>query len=206
MKSQIDCVMPAAGASSRMGAWKPLLPWGDSVIIEATLAAALEVAARVIVVAGFRGDELRARLKDRERVLVVDNPDWRLGMLGSIQRGAAFVDTEAFFSIPADMPLAKPQHFRRLLERSVQRHAEGLPEAVLFAAYGEELGHPVLIPSRLLESILSLDPRGKLRAFLVEGEHEAVDQRDPAVLADLDKPDEYEAARKSIDLPADADR
>ena len=101
----LDCIVPAAGASSRMGAWKLLLPWRGVTVIEAVVAEVLSCCSRAIVVAGHRAEELEALFRGAERVLVVRNPDWEKGMFTSLKRGAEEVRTEAFFVALADMPL-----------------------------------------------------------------------------------------------------
>ena len=50
----IDCLIPAAGFSSRMGNWKLTLPYKGSTIIESSIANAMNVCDRAIVVTGHR--------------------------------------------------------------------------------------------------------------------------------------------------------
>ncbi|MDS6632108.1 NTP transferase domain-containing protein [Klebsiella michiganensis] len=47
-----------AGLSSRMGKWKMMMPWGEGTILDSALASALAFCDRVVLVTGFRGDEL----------------------------------------------------------------------------------------------------------------------------------------------------
>jgi hypothetical protein len=56
--AEVECVMLAAGRSSRMDDWKMTLPWGKSTIVEHSVRTALNVCARVVLVAGFRAEEL----------------------------------------------------------------------------------------------------------------------------------------------------
>ena len=197
----IDCIIPAAGASTRMGDWKPLLPFGKSTIVETTVEAALaapvEGGIRVLLVAGYRGDELRGRFEGRSGVVIVDNPRWEAGMLGSIQAALPFVASERFFILHADMPLVPSSAFGVLDETGRSGRsgrgdkAAGVP---LFASFGGEAGHPVLLPSTLIDDILGLDPSGRLRPFLLERGGRLVDCGTRAVLADLDSRLDYEQA------------
>jgi len=189
------CVVPAAGASSRMGEWKPLLPWRGSTIIENVIANLLAANLEAVVVAGYRGDELHALLDGRPGVRLVDNPLWRDGMLGSVLRGALEISGEGFFVMPADMPTVDPSLYRRLAEVFESRRAESPGrEPSLFAACNGSPGHPVLVPSRLVEAMSRLDRGGKLRDFLFAGAWEPVETADPSVLSDIDTPEEYRAA------------
>jgi len=187
-----DCVVPAAGASSRMGAWKPLLPWGGSTIIETIVNTVLEAGLRPIVVAGFRGGELRALLGGREGLLVVDNPDWEGGMAGSLLAGAGEVRGEAFFVLPADMPGVGAGIFRLLLAARLEGAAR---DETLFASCRGQPGHPVLIPTALLPALGELEIGQRARDLLMARPHRLVETGDPAVLADLDTEAEYRAAR-----------
>ncbi len=55
---RLDCVMPAAGLSSRMGDWKLMLPYQQYTILDASIENALSFCRRVILVVGYRGAEL----------------------------------------------------------------------------------------------------------------------------------------------------
>jgi CTP:molybdopterin cytidylyltransferase MocA len=116
-----DCLIPAAGASSRMrssgmsGAGavpKPLLPFGGSTLVETVARAALGAGCRVLVVVGHQGAEVSAPFaaeayrpaREEGRLIVVENPRWELGQLGSIQAALPSVRSEAFFVALADMP------------------------------------------------------------------------------------------------------
>lgn len=188
----IDCVIPAAGASTRMGDWKPLLPFGGSTIVETTvetaLAAPIEGGVRVLLVAGYRGAELHRLFAGRAGITIVDNPGWEAGMLGSIQAALPLVGSGCFFIVHADMPLL-PSAVYRILYGAAQA-----AERPLFASFRGEPGHPVLVPSGLIGGMLALDPAGKPRPFLMRRGGLLVDCDTPAVLADLDSRADYERA------------
>src|SRR5438128_11756613 len=94
-KDQIAAILLTAGRSRRMGAFKPLLPFGDRTVIECCIdnlrAANID---DIIVVAGHRAEDIRERLKDLSVTLVV-NPDPDSEMSASIARGVAAVNSTA---------------------------------------------------------------------------------------------------------------
>ncbi len=51
----IDCIIPAAGYSKRMGKWKPLLPLKNKTILDWSIDNAIKGGCRVILVTGFNG-------------------------------------------------------------------------------------------------------------------------------------------------------
>ena len=205
----IDCVIAAAGGSTRMGRPKQLLPFGPEgsglTMLGSVVAAALEAGCRALVVLGCRAAEVEASLRGGPLgpalasglVAAVPNPRWEEGMLGSIQAALGQVRGEAFFEMHADMPLVPASAYGLLAAARDARRRAGLPEAALFASFRGEPGHPVLIPSAWIPEILGLEPGSRLKPFLAARGMELVEAGDPAVLADLDTPEEYRRARGS---------
>ena len=57
-RSGVEAVLLAAGYSSRMGEIKPLLPLGKTTVIRRQVEMLQSVADRIIVVTGYRGEEV----------------------------------------------------------------------------------------------------------------------------------------------------
>lgn len=186
----------AAGLSSRMGAFKPLLPLRGRTVLENTVDSLLSGGAdSVVAVAGYRAGEVESLLRERygARARVVRNPDYdRTDMLRSIQIGCrALPDCDAFFLLPGDMPLVRRSTFEELL-RSRGRGG------VVFPERDGRRGHPPLIDSRLIPEILSYDGPDGLRGLWRRYEHEihAVPVDDEGVSIDLDTPEAYDRCRR----------
>lgn len=193
-----DCLLLAAGGSTRMGAWKPLLPWRGATVIEWSVRHALEFCRRVLLVSGYRGAELRALFAGRPGVETVENPGWRRGMLSSIQAGAARVESGRFFIALGDMPLVGGGIYRLLAMRlEAAAPATGGPEGggrqAARPVCGGRTGHPVLLDRSLVPRILAADPALSMRDLLREVEVLEVPAADGSVLIDLDTPADYEA-------------
>lgn len=184
----IDCIVPAAGRSSRMGEWKPALPFARSTIIETAVAAALGACSRVILVAGFRAADLAALFHDADRVLVVENIDWEKGMFSSLQCGAGRVETERFFIAPGDMPLLTTAVYKALLDAA--------PADVVFPVFGGRRGHPVLLGKKVAEEMARTDPAtGIMRGILAGFASREIEWPDDSILRDVDTPQEYSLNR-----------
>ncbi len=184
-------VVLAAGYSSRMGAFKPLLPLGSRLVVATAVRALTDAGvAEVVVVSGYGADRLRPEL-ERLRVVEAYNPDFDRGMYSSVQAGVAALpgDVGAFFLLPCDVPLAGAQTVR-LLTRA--RIAAGDPD-VCFPVHGGRRGHPPLISARLLPEILAGEPDGGLRALLADREAIHVPTPVRGAVMDLDTPEAYEA-------------
>ena len=106
MEERICGLIVAAGLSSRMGCFKPLLPLRGKTVIENTIDSMLLCGiSPVVVVLGYRGREVEAVLHSRYlagTVIPVYNRDFAsTDMLASIQLGAAALPPcSAFFPTP----------------------------------------------------------------------------------------------------------
>jgi molybdenum cofactor cytidylyltransferase len=179
--ADVDCIVPAAGRSERMGRWKPVLPFRGSTIVETVVDAALAACGRVILVVGHRGDELAARFAGVPRVSVVRNPAWELGMFSSIQRGAAAVTAPRFFVQLADMPFVTADVYGALLRAE---------EAdFVFPVHGGLRGHPVLLGARVREELLRADAAtGSMKEIARRLAVREVPVGSDSVLRDIDEP------------------
>jgi molybdenum cofactor cytidylyltransferase len=201
-----DCIVPAAGASTRMRpaegrAVKQLLPFGEGTLVEASVGMALDAGCRVLLVVGHRGDEVAALFEAARgggegragRIVVVQNPRWEEGLLGSIQSALPLVEGEAFFVALADMPFVGEPSFRALAAAWAARKRAGQPGAAIFAAHGGKRGHPVLLPSAWMGEMQRQDPAGAMRDFLADRPTVLV-ETGPGALRDIDTPGDYESA------------
>jgi molybdenum cofactor cytidylyltransferase len=186
-REQAECVMLAAGASRRMKTWKMMLPFEEATIIECSVRRALEACSRVVVVTGFRGEELEALFAGRDRVECVRNERYELGMLSSAQAGAARVQTERFFIALGDMPLVTPELYRQLLTYT------GV-DAVIPKYLGKK-GHPLLVSRAVRECLLCFDETQTLREVLAMYPTLAVPVESRHVLHDIDDRSDYETLR-----------
>lgn len=106
MSRRIGGLIPAAGLSSRMGDFRPLMPLRGKTLIENTIDSLLLCgAAPNVVVLGRRGRDLEAILKSRyigDGVITVFNPDYAAtDMLTSVKLWLdALPECRAFFLLP----------------------------------------------------------------------------------------------------------
>jgi molybdenum cofactor cytidylyltransferase len=191
MDAKLAGVVTAAGLSSRMGTFKPLLPCADSTILQTAVKNLQSAgAARIIVVAGYRGDELEKLFEHTERVEVVHNPNYRDGdMLESVQVGLRrLTDAGAAFVLPGDMPAVLPQTFRAVRQRMLETRAK-----VVFPTLGGYPKHPPLIRSDCFPHICAFQGDGGLRAALqfFKEDTDYCEVSDLGCAMDADTPEAY---------------
>jgi len=195
-------VVPAAGASRRMGRPKLLLPYGDGggTVLGAVVAALRAGgAAPVVVVAAAADAELRrwcAEAEEAAGLLVALNPVPERGMLSSILEGLAALGGAGELArrgatllvSPGDLPGLRPETVAELLRR---RRAAGAGLAV--PVWRGRRGHPLAVAPALIQEIAGLDPARGLRHLLDRhaGELLRVEADDPGCVADLDTPEDY---------------
>lgn len=189
----IAALVLAAGRSSRMGALKPLLPIGGSTAIERAVNGLREAGIENIkAVVGYGAHEIIPLLEGVGAEWVL-NEDFDRGMLSSILAGIRSLepDVRAFFLLPADVPMVKPDTIQAL----VRAYRESLPP-VVYPVFQGRRGHPPLIS---MECVAGLGPdhEGGMRAFLQSYDEEAleIETTDEAILMDCDTPRDYRALR-----------
>ena len=143
----------AAGRGSRLGgdASKPLLEWRGRPLVAWALDAALASGlAPVVVVVGYRADEVRAALGDGDPV-VVDNPEWEEGIASSLRTVLTSLepvtDVEAVCVGLADQPLVGAEAYRRVAATDGE---------LVIPTYGGQPGNPVKLARSLWSEALEL--------------------------------------------------
>ena len=187
----VIAIVPAAGESRRMGALKPLLPYGSGTVIQAVVRSlrASPVDA-VVVVLGHRAEEIAANLESEEARIVL-NPRYQEGMLTSIQAGvaAAPAETEWLVIALADQPSLEPALVAHLLEE-----ARRSGSSIVVPSWSGRRGHPLVLNACHRAEIAGMDPALGLRELL---RRHAADIRhvpvgDEGVLLDMDTPADYQ--------------
>jgi molybdenum cofactor cytidylyltransferase len=197
----------AAGRSRRMGAFKPLLPFGGRTAVEACVESLRAGGVdEVVVVLGHRAEEVRAAVGRLPFVRFAVNAEAESEMGVSVARGveALSVETEAALVALVDQPAVPPEAVREILEARRRTGAR-----LVIPTWEGRGGHPVLIDLSLRGELLGLAPERGLRALFEghRGEVLRLPSPSPYVARDMDTWDDYRALHLEIfgALPPDAD-
>ena len=109
-------LIPAAGFSSRMGAFKPLLPLGRNTIIERVINLfRTQGITDVLVVLGYEAPRLITLVESLGARWVM-NDNYQEDMLSSVKAGVGNLhhDSHAFFLLPSISPWSGQRHLRAL--------------------------------------------------------------------------------------------
>jgi molybdenum cofactor cytidylyltransferase len=192
----VAALLLAAGRSRRMGAFKPLLPFGDGTVIESCInnlrAADVD---EIIVVVGHRAEEVRQQLKGVDVRFAV-NPDPDSEMSASIALGVEQVRShaKALLLTLVDHPAVPPEVIRILIEEWKRGATLVQPE------HTGRGGHPVLIDMAFRDELLVLDPAQGLRALFAA--HREKVRRVPVesayVARDMDTWEDYRRLHQDV--------
>lgn len=199
-------VVLAAGRSARMGSPKALLDFRGQPFVNRILEAleALDIKPRVVVL-GPDAPRIRPILAAHE-CLIVENPDVEGGPIGSLRCALGAlrpVRPAALLAWPVDLPHVRIATVERLVE--AHRRAAGSAPAVV-PAFGNRRGHPVIWDASLFQELETSEQAAWEGARVVLRAHErelvtvAVD--DPAVIDDLNTPEDYERLVREINRDA----
>ena len=154
MRRFVSGLVLGAGASSRLGQPKQLLPYQGTTLLEWVIGQARQAQAldEVVVVLGRAADEVRKRV-DFGSATVVDNPVFGEGCASSYRAGIGAINSksDAIMILLGDQPGVSPE----IIGRVAELFREGTDQIVL-ASYRGRKGHPMLFAKPLFEKLVEL--------------------------------------------------
>ena len=185
----LAAVILSAGASSRMGRPKALLPYREGTFLEHLIHATRHPrmgVTRVVLGAGAETIQTVAKL---DPSLVVLNPDWEKGQLSSICAGIRSligIDTDGMVLCPVDHPLVSAGLVGELVDRF---YSEG--KAIVVPSYKGRRGHPAIFSSALYAELLAapMDQGARAVLWAHPGEVLEVPTDEEGVVLNLNDPD-----------------
>ena len=196
----LGVVILAAGASSRMGTSKLLLPWEGTTVIGHLLWQWEKLGATQIAVVLRDGDTILAAELDRldfPQLNRIANPQPDRGMFSSVTCAAAWKGWQAVVShwviVLGDQPHLQTVTLHDLVEFSAHH-----PAAICQPSMAGHWAHPVILP-RTTFAALNNSSATTLKAFLIlHGQSRLpCPVADPEFLADLDTPEDYQRLTRS---------
>ena len=187
----VAAIILAAGQSKRMGAFKPLLPFGKQSVIKSCIQYLEDGGVEsIVVVLGHRSDDIRKHLAETS-VSFAFNPDPQSEMGASIAAGVGELPSNARATLIAlvDYPAIPSSVVSALIDEWA--HGSRLVKPT---SNGRG-GHPVLVDLSLRDELLSLDPELGLKGLFDKqsGEVNRLEVDSPYIARDIDTWDDYRA-------------
>lgn len=181
----------AAGMSSRMKAFKPLLMLGEKTLIEHVIDTLIESGIQeIVIVTGNRAEEVRAQLKGRKIHFIYNKDYATTSMFQSVKLGLEYLKNrcDEFFLMPGDIPLFH-SHSLRSMQKALNENKCILVQPM----YKDKHGHPVLFSSDCITHFLGYDGangiNGAMQTLL--GTKIELTLPDEGLLMDADTQEDY---------------
>lgn len=195
-KIPVAALVLAAGASTRMGECKQLLPVGGQPMVRRVTGAVCAAGlAQVVVVIGAHAEAVGQAVAGLPVELVL-NDRWPEGMTSSLHAGLRALRTEiqAALVVLADQPGLTAELIRTMADRY---RATGAP--IIAPFHRERRGQPVLFGRELFPELLAAGDDQSRREIIARhwDEMARVEVEDLAILRDIDTRQDYEKVRES---------
>ena len=183
-------VILAAGASTRLGRAKQLVPVSGEPLLSRTARLAREASCDpVIIVLGFEAEEMRAALADAP-VQLVENEKWRSGMGSSLRCGVA-----ALYGLdpcPSDAMMLVCDQIALTAEFLCElRHVHARGERPITAShYSGRAGVPAIFAAQYFPELLRAEGDRGARGILEQHPEDVTSVEFTAGVKDLDTPEQ----------------
>lgn len=187
-------VLLAAGASTRLGQPKQLVPIDGESLLHRTARLALEAGCSPLyVVLGFEADRMRDELTGLPAQIVV-NTHWHEGMGSSLRSGMAALQQsdphpQAVLLLVCDQPRLTAEHLRNLLATHANAPTSN-EKPVTASAYGGRSGVPAVFSSGLFGELASCAGDRGARDLIRAHHPDVAAVPWPAGELDLDRPED----------------
>jgi CTP:molybdopterin cytidylyltransferase MocA len=188
-----DALILAAGFSSRMNHFKPLLQYNNNTFVESIILKLLKHVNNIIIVTGYNSDELTTFLENRfsknlKKIKLIFNQEYKKGMLGSMQVGISQINKNTRWILYhfVDQPHLPNSFYSEFIKQIDDAYHWIQPE------YQDKRGHPILLKQDIFEAILEI-PENKDLKSLKHIKKKFWNCRYKQILQDFDYYDEYRA-------------
>ena len=184
---QTAALIVAAGMSSRMGDFKPMLNIGSISIAQRIVANFHQAGVdKIVMITGYNATTLERHLSGMGIIFLRNENYETTQMFDSAKIGLEYLKDKCdrILFTPVDIPLFTSATVRTLVESG---------EALACPVCKGQQGHPILIASRLVEAIVSDRGEGGLQGAIERCgcEMHNIEVQDAGILHDADTPEDY---------------
>ena len=189
--SSLGGILLAAGASTRMGEIKQLLPWKNSTLLEYSIQQLNQSSIDHLVVVLGANEEIICENANLHTAEVVLNPDWEKGMATSIATGLRYLlkkapDIQSVLIALSDQPLLDFNYYNKLIKKKLV-----IENKIVCSAYSDQFGVPAIFDREYFDNLLNLDGHGGARALIRGGNVKIATVRAGDLAVDLDTRESY---------------
>ena len=197
--NNISAIILAAGFSSRMNDFKPLLPCNEKTMIETVIDLfKVNNIHNILVITGHNNRQLEP-LVEKAGAYPIFNENFESGMFSSIKKGISNInsDSSGFFLLPVDIPALRPSTISLMIQE-FQKSKNN----IIMPYFNKKSGHPPLIPCKFINEILNLGSQSTLRDFFSSHKDSVIplETFDRGILMDADDKTAYKLMCQKINL------
>lgn len=191
MHSNVDCIILAAGLSSRMFDFKPLMLYNGVSFLENIINKAIKYCNKVIVVTGHNSKLIEFIIQTKyknEKIFTVFNPEYNSSMYLSLLAGLKHVTKNNYVLYHfIDQPTIPEKFYSEFLD---EIDATSL---ILQPRYKFKRGHPLLFSFNFCKHLLNSNPDSYLKLEMKKFENEIKywDCNYMQILKDFDTPEDF---------------
>lgn len=184
-------VIAAAGLSSRMNTFKPLLRLGEKTMIETVIDNFRRVGvSEIVVVGGYQADILEKHLAGANVTVCVNEKYADTKMFDSIRIGLRALREryDVVFVTPGDVPLVKEDTLRKMLTSGA---------GICRPRCGERNGHPAMFAYRYAVELLAYEGENGMIGAMhsMDSPIKNILVNDSGAVLDADTPEDFEKLR-----------
>ncbi|QLG46912.1 nucleotidyltransferase family protein [Costertonia aggregata] len=189
-KNDIPALILAAGASTRMGQPKQLLPWGNSSLLQhAIKVVKASKCNNIYLVLGANSSLIEDTITDPD-VTIINNETWKLGLGNSIAVGIrkinALESPNGILIMLADQPFIDQAHLDRLIHTF--QHGK---KNIIATLYHQKNGVPALFHSTYFSELVQLNDDFGAKGIINTYKNDVVSIASQNNSIDIDTLDEY---------------
>ncbi len=183
-----------------MGTAKPLLPWGNSFLLDRVIENAHQSElANLIVVLGFEAESILEKITFRDSRVII-NPDYSMGQSSSLRAGLGGVpaDSDGAMFLLGDQPFVGPKIIDNLI-----RIFRKQPSKFIIPVFQGKRGNPVVAPRSIFELVRRItgDTGARVLFRSLKEQILEVEVFDPGIHLDVDTIEDYRKLADA-DFPA----
>ena len=184
-KVKIAGLILAGGEGKRFGGPKALAKYRNETFLEMIVRNLWGAADFITVVAGAAFDQVKME-SDRLGLPTIKNENWTEGQFTSLKAGLREVPSEFDCVLIAlvDHPFVKKSTYAALRQRYID-----YPERIIIPIYDNRRGHPIILPTTLISTVLKNSNKSNLREILREYALDVYEcpVEDEGILRDIDR-------------------
>lgn len=180
-------LITAAGKTSRMEAFRPLLRLNGTTVIQKEIdTLRRNSVSPIVVVTGYDAEELEKHLAHRGVVCIRNERYEDTEMIDSVKLGVEYLKNrcDRILFLPVDAPLFTAETVGSVMESEAD---------ITIPVHGGEKGHPILISRSVFPSILNFSGEGGLRTVLSSGDFkvQTIEVSDPGIVLEVSDDESY---------------